>query len=1008
MKESNNAYKYKAFISYSHQNEKFGKWLHKSLEKYKIPKELRKVYPELPDKLYPIFRDREELPTSSDLSKNILQALEDSKYLIVICSVASAKSFWVNQEIIDFKRMHGEDRILAIILDGEPHAKDSDKFDDKLECFPEALKYKVIDEKLSDEQTEPIAGDVREGKDGKEFGKLKLIAGLLGVGFEELYRREEKKERQRRAFLIGALGGVSALAGVSAWKWIEASQKSIALEKQKVVLQEEVERAKHNVGLALAEKAYYSVREKNYLKANLYANYALQKLNDNLDKNHNKAKLKGFSVSYSYSKMIFYKELSDFILSISISHDDMIFITGSMDSNIRIWDLKSGKLLQTLIGHKNGIYKINISEDRKRIVSISYDYMIKVWDLKSGKTIYTFRDYRIKSPIFSKNGREIIYCFNDTINIWDIKSKKIVKTSTIYSGLNSLLLSDDKEKIISSSKDGKLQIWSSTDIKLLYVLNNNTSIDKNVFNKINLVLATNQMTIVTGSESGEIRIWDLNNLKSVHTVIGHPNSRITNIAISKNSKRIFSASEDGTIKIWNVKSGALLETLRVSLTGINGMAISNDGRTLISVENNSIKIWDISKNKSTFDKMEHLDISKIDSLDSVSCIKILENKKMIISGASDNKIKIWDFKSQKLTKTLEGHIGRVSSINIFNNGKSIISSSWDKTIKVWDMKNGKVLKNLRGHTGLINCSVISQNEKFIISGGDDGIINVWDIKNNKILQTLFHKGSIQHLIIKNDNKTIISVSNQFAFDSFEDIKIWNLNTGQLLFTLLNRNTFSIIDIDISLNEKFLISSSLDGTIKMWDIKNGKLLKVITTSRAAISSIKISNDMKYLIVASFDKSINIWNIESAKLIKKIMGYSGSINNIDITNDNKFIVSALSDGTLKKSYSSGFKKQKNIEKKINYLEQQVQAKLEGIMLIPTKIPYIKPLWSKQHPNHWLEKAEKGNPKAMYELGLIYDRDNENNKALEWYKKASAKGYSEAEERVVFLEEWIKNNT
>ena len=79
---------YKAFISYSHKDEKFGKWLHKALEKYKIPKELRKDYPSLPKSLFPIFRDREELHTSSNLGVEILKGLKNSKYLIVICSIA--------------------------------------------------------------------------------------------------------------------------------------------------------------------------------------------------------------------------------------------------------------------------------------------------------------------------------------------------------------------------------------------------------------------------------------------------------------------------------------------------------------------------------------------------------------------------------------------------------------------------------------------------------------------------------------------------------------------------------------------------------------------------------------------------------------------------------------------------------------------------------------------------------------------------------------------------------
>jgi len=218
--------KYKAFISYSHQDETFAKWLHKKLESYKIPKELYEENLDLPKKLFPIFRDRKELSTSSDLGTEILKALHHSKYLIIICSIHSAKSQWVNQEIIDFKAKHGEKKVHAIIIDGEPHAKDSDKFDDDLECFPEALKYKVIDGELSNEPTEPIAGDFRKGKDGKEHGKLKLISGLLGVGFDELNQREEKRKRRNR--LIWSIISISLIVIMAGLTIFSFKQMKIA------------------------------------------------------------------------------------------------------------------------------------------------------------------------------------------------------------------------------------------------------------------------------------------------------------------------------------------------------------------------------------------------------------------------------------------------------------------------------------------------------------------------------------------------------------------------------------------------------------------------------------------------------------------------------------------------------------------------------------------------------------------------------------------------------------
>jgi len=119
--------KYKAFISYSHKDEKWAARLHKALETYSIPKHLvgqQADHGEIPRRLGPIFRDRDELPSATDLGQKVDAALEQSSALIVICSPEAARSRWVNEEILAFKRLGRSNRIFSLIVGGEPHASD--------------------------------------------------------------------------------------------------------------------------------------------------------------------------------------------------------------------------------------------------------------------------------------------------------------------------------------------------------------------------------------------------------------------------------------------------------------------------------------------------------------------------------------------------------------------------------------------------------------------------------------------------------------------------------------------------------------------------------------------------------------------------------------------------------------------------------------------------------------------------------------------------------------------
>jgi tetratricopeptide (TPR) repeat protein len=191
-------YHYKAFISYSHRDKKHGEWLHKRLERYRFPKGLIGQQTKLgtvPDRLGRIFRDRDELPASDDLTKEVRKALEQSEFMIVICSPNAASSRWVNREIIDFKRMHGDKYVLPIIIDGDPFA--SDRGEGEAECFPPALRFKIgPDGMLSTQRAEPIAADIRKFADGEKRAFIKLVAGLVGVGLDEIIERDLRRKYQ--------------------------------------------------------------------------------------------------------------------------------------------------------------------------------------------------------------------------------------------------------------------------------------------------------------------------------------------------------------------------------------------------------------------------------------------------------------------------------------------------------------------------------------------------------------------------------------------------------------------------------------------------------------------------------------------------------------------------------------------------------------------------------------------------------------------------------------------
>lgn len=205
--------KYRAFISYSHADEAAAGRLHRALEAYRLPRALigrDGKHGPVPAKLAPVFRDREELSAAGSLAADLQAALKDSLVLLVLCSPNAAKSHWVNEEIKLFKRLHGAERVLALIVDGEPGA--AAKGRPEAECFPEALRFQVDAEgAVTTTPAEPIAADARKQGDGWRPAFLKLVAGLAGVGLDAIVQREAQRRVRNLTWIAGAAVGLSGV-----------------------------------------------------------------------------------------------------------------------------------------------------------------------------------------------------------------------------------------------------------------------------------------------------------------------------------------------------------------------------------------------------------------------------------------------------------------------------------------------------------------------------------------------------------------------------------------------------------------------------------------------------------------------------------------------------------------------------------------------------------------------------------------------------------------------------
>lgn len=217
-------FRYKAFISYSWKDKAAAEALHRALETYRPPTLPRGA----PAPLKPIFRDRDEEAAGASLKTAIEDALDNSEFLIVVCSPNSAGSKWVNKEIAYFRKRRTPGNVLCYVVSGDP----------AVDALPPAiLRETTVDGDFLEEPIEaPLAADARKEGDGPRIARLKIAAALMGSGLDDLVRRDAARRVKRlRMALAGASALVVAFAGVAAYAVI---QRNVAVENEKLAKRE--------------------------------------------------------------------------------------------------------------------------------------------------------------------------------------------------------------------------------------------------------------------------------------------------------------------------------------------------------------------------------------------------------------------------------------------------------------------------------------------------------------------------------------------------------------------------------------------------------------------------------------------------------------------------------------------------------------------------------------------------------------------------------------------------
>lgn len=849
---------YLAFISYKREDEDWAKWLAHELEHYHFPLTLN-GRDDLPKDLRPIFRDIDEL-SAGNLPRQIHQALEKSKNLIVICSPRSANSLWVNKEVEEFISMGKLDRIFPFIIEGIPNAKNEED-----ECLPKAIReLKDDNERLGANVSEykdgplrlcidcplPKGSNKKQGNindKGRDAAVVKIVAGMFGLSFDTLWQRyerekaeEEKKIREHRDSLLRAQSRFTSKTV------LELSQSGDNHLARRLCL-ETVPTSKH-------PDYPYTPEAESALRATMKANV------------------------FTFGGHLKYEG----IFTVQFSPDGKSVVSASKDNTVKIWDVNTGRCRLTITGKSDFHTSASYSPDGKYLALASRDNFIHIVDSLTGNEVKLLdgQSFIVESIVFSPNGQRLASISRDDIlQVWDVeKGKSIFTIKNAYAffsphynsnRLSSNIFSPDGKYILIPSDDS-FQIWD-IDNKISQVINDYDG-------KINTVsFSPNGFYIMVVSDN-TIYIWDTQTMKRIYSY--KENGQTISIALfAHNNSSLYIHSKSDSIKLFyslDIKTGQKTEYGDLMFPA-QSIYHSNDKIIVAGSVKEKLYVKEFAQKKSYKVLSEHCD--KINS------IKYHNNGDSVIVCSSD-KFCILDSISGKCVSNIEG--AGAFSVEI-DSSETKAFSIINKRLQIWDIQSRQCLRSFNGHEFLSdNPIAMSKNGKRIATtcGNSFYIWNVYSINKIKCAKTLVCGYGDADCVCFNPDGNMLAV----AVCTNNYICIWDINKETIVHEMKG-HTSNIISITYSSDGKLTVTTSYDGSIRIWNAETGTCKLVIGCSAKYA---EFNHDNSKILSVTEGVRASIWDVETGMIIQNIdtpvdkATFSPDGQSIAITTDNTILI------------------------------------------------------------------------------------------------------------------------
>ena len=849
---------YVAFVSYQRKDEQMAKWFHHQLEHYHLPTDFNDREAEFYDRgesdgklgvlenLRPMFLDEAELAGGS-LSGTIDSALNNSKFIIVLCSPNSAQSQWVNKEVqafVDSGRVH---HIIPVIIEGIPYSGDVET-----ECFVPALL------KLKGTKDERIGINAMSGR---EMASVKVVSHILGVSFDSLWNRYEREKEQERQRILEEKRRLQRLES----RYLSEKSKDAIAEGNSYLARKLALRA-------LPENIYNDADRPFVGEASDALYHSLFSDNASISKDiHGGVSC---SVFCPYGALQY----------ICPGNEQALYgkvFAACVAGGVAFWDASVGLKIKE-IHFDTRFSHLSFSHDGKMMVLVAYGN-ICVYSLDQGWKREIEKDYSSLYDYaqFSNCGKYVACVYNHEYDVDDIPetygvvlydARTLAELKRFVGHgdrVTSLAFTPDSRCLFSCSHDCTIRFWDIGTGECLKVTDAKYKIK-------HIAINSDGTKLLAALNAKVILLWEIGSGKKPMVFRGHEHV-VFYAGFSADEKMLISVSRDNTVKLWDISSGECLRTIS-SATYLRFAALSHNARYMVTGP--GINITDLQGTDFLRIRSKNVETKKMGS----PKIAFSANSKTlyystILREGDDFEICRWNLEENSVEKyTVKSQKpqpdpddlpvfdvlkGSVRGLYVSPDDKYLIVDVDSDDIYVLEMPGGKVVKRITVKGNKYRIVVYGCcGQLFIWSSGELYSLNTNTLEYSWIMNTFEMRRAMLRAMWGNSEKLL------FCYDAGEESEERHLLLYE--YDILRKETVNKIHIPLRGSLKDYIFSAdgkklfiiTDTSSGIWDIDSGGYISNLPNLDLSGDHIAFSPDSRF-IISSQGKKISHWDVATCQ-------------------------------------------------------------------------------------------------------------------------------------------------